>query len=127
MRRRAAESARGGFRPRPRAHAAAALLVLLAAGAALGQANRTVEGAVLDAANHPIPQAVVYLKNTQTQSVETYITGQHGRFYFHAVAPNTNFQVYAIYRGHRSKTRTVSAYNTSPVVRVDLTLPLILH
>lgn len=127
MTRQAADSAGGGRRPRRRLPAAAALLVLFAAGAALGQANRTVEGTVLDAANHPVAQAVVYLKNAQTQSVETYITGRRGRFYFHAVAPNANFQVYAVYHRHRSKTRSVSAYNTSPVVRVDLTLPLILH
>ncbi|MGH9535142.1 MAG: carboxypeptidase-like regulatory domain-containing protein [Terriglobales bacterium] len=106
---------------------ALAASVLLAAGAAWAQANRTVRGTVLDARNHSVPQAVVYIVNTQTQAVQTYITGPHGHFYFHALAPNTNYRIYAVFHRHRSKARNISAYDTRAVVRVDLTLPIILR
>lgn len=107
--------------------AAASLALLLAGGAlwAQAQANRSVEGTVLDARGQALAQAVVYLKNSQSQAVQTYITGPDGRFYFHALAPNTNYRVHAVYRGRHSKTRTISAYDTRELVHLSLTVPVL--
>lgn len=102
-------------------------LLLLGAGAAGAQANRSVEGTVTDAQNRPLAHAIVYLKNSQSQAVQTYITGRDGRFYFHALAPNTNYRIHAVYRGKRSKARTISAYDTRATVRMSLTIPIIVH
>lgn len=105
--------------------AAASLALLLAGGALWAQANRSVEGTVLDARGQALDQAVVYLKNSQSQAVETYITGRDGRFYFHALAPNTNYHVHAVYHGRHSKTRTISAYDTRQLVHLSLTVPVL--
>lgn len=100
-------------------------LLLLSGGAIWAQANRSVEGTVNDARDEPLMHAVVYLKNSQTQAVETYITGRDGRFYFHALAPNTNYRIHAVYRGKRSKSRVLSAFDTRATVRLSLTIPIV--
>ena len=44
--------------------------------------TRLLTGKVLDAGDNPLPNAVVYLTNTHTRAVKTYIVGPDGAFRF---------------------------------------------
>ena len=56
---------------------------------------RELAGTVLDHQQTPIENAMVYLKNTKTLAVKTFITGKDGRYRFPALAQNIDYEVYA--------------------------------
>ena len=72
---------------------------------------RTVSGHVLDSADQPLYKAVVYLKNTKTLVIRTYITEKDGSFRFSALSPNVDYEVYADHQGDRSDVKTLSAFD----------------
>src|SRR6266508_3857926 len=56
---------------------------------------RTLVGEVMDKSDNPLPNAIVYLKNTKTLAVKTYIAQQDGNYRFHALSPNVDYEVHA--------------------------------
>jgi protocatechuate 3,4-dioxygenase beta subunit len=72
-------------------------------------APRELSGAVFDQAGHPVSGALVYLKNTQSLGILTYITGGDGAYRFNHLAPDVEYQVHAEADGHKSKMRTLGA------------------
>ncbi|HMK28216.1 MAG TPA: carboxypeptidase-like regulatory domain-containing protein [Terriglobales bacterium] len=82
--------------------------------------TRTLQGQVLDAADAGIPDAVVYLKNTKTLGVRTYIADKDGNYRFTALSLNVDYQVYAEANGSRSDTKTVSSFDSRKTVVMNL-------
>ena len=68
----------------------------------------------------PLPQAVVYLKNTKTLAVRTYIADNEGKYQFNALSPNVDYEVYAQFNGRKSDTKTVSQFDNRQVVNIVL-------
>jgi hypothetical protein len=111
-------------------HSAVALVVLLMglAGGSLpahakdksGDAGRLLTGRVVDKQDAPLPSSVVYLANTRTRAVKTFIVGQDGEYRFPALSPNVDYEVYAQYKDHKSDTKTVSQFDTRPTVNINL-------
>lgn len=102
-----------------------AILLCLACGMAVAQgrgsqAARTLAGHVVDGASQPLQKAVVYLKNTKTLVIRTYITEADGSFRFSALSPNVDYEVYADYQGARSDTKTLSAFDSRKLVEFTL-------
>jgi len=77
-------------------------------------------GKVLDAGDNPLPNAVVYLTNTQTRSVKTYIVGEDGTYRFPALQPTIDYEVYAQYDNSKSGTKTVSQFDDRTEVYITL-------
>jgi hypothetical protein len=111
-------------------HGIAALAVLLV-GLALaslpsgakdksGDAGRLLTGKVVDHQDNAIPSSVVYLANTRTRAVKTFIVGPDGMYRFPALSPNVDYEVYAQYQGRKSDTKTVSQFDTRPTVNINL-------
>ncbi len=82
--------------------------------------TRLLTGKVLDGGDNPLPNAVVYLTNTQTRSVKTYIVGPDGAYRFPALQPTIDYEVYAQYNNHKSGTKTVSQFDDRPQVYISL-------
>jgi hypothetical protein len=105
---------------------ACALLVALGAvsSAALDKKDKTVGrllyGKVLDPQDNPLPDAVVYVTNTRTRAVKTYIVGPDGTYRFPALSTAVDYEVYAQYQGHKSDTKSVSQFDDRSQVYVDL-------
>jgi protocatechuate 3,4-dioxygenase beta subunit len=74
--------------------------------------TRTLTGQVTDKSNAPIVGAVVYLQNTRTQAVKTYITSEGGNYRFSSLSPNVDYQIRAEYQGHKSDTKTLSSFDS---------------
>jgi protocatechuate 3,4-dioxygenase beta subunit len=74
--------------------------------------TRTLSGKVLGRQDNPMTKAIVYLKNTRSLAVTTYITDPDGSYRFSALSPNVDYEVYAEYNGARSDTKTLSAFDT---------------
>jgi hypothetical protein len=85
-----------------------------------GDAGRLLTGRVVDHQDNPIPSSVVYLANTRTRAVKTFIVGQDGMYRFPALSPNVDYEVYAQYQTRKSDTKTVSQFDTRPTVNINL-------
>jgi hypothetical protein len=82
--------------------------------------TRLLTGKVLDKGDNPLPDAVVYLTNTHTRSVKTYIVGPEGTYRFQALEPTVDYEVYAQYNNRKSGTKTVSQFDDRKQVYIDL-------
>jgi len=85
-----------------------------------GDTTRLLTGKVLDRADNPVKDAMVYLTNTRTRAVKTYIAGQDGSYRFPSLQPNLDYEVYAQYNGHKSDTKTVSQFDDRLQVNINL-------
>jgi len=82
--------------------------------------TRLLTGKVLDGGDNPLPNAVVYLTNTHTRSVKTYIVGQDGSYRFPALLPSIDYEVYAQFNNRKSHTKTVSQFDDRSQVYISL-------
>jgi hypothetical protein len=82
--------------------------------------SRLLTGKVLDASDNPLPNAVVYLTNTHTRSVKTYIVAADGAYRFPALQPSIDYEVYAQYNNRKSGTKTVSQFDDRKQVYISL-------
>lgn len=86
-----------------------------------GQADsRTLTGRVFNREDAPLQKAIVYLKNTKTLAMKTYITEQDGSYRFPALATNVDYEVYAEYQGSRSDTKTLSGFDSRRQANITL-------
>jgi len=85
-----------------------------------GESGRLLLGKVLDPQDNPLPDAVVYLTNTRTRAVKTYIVGSEGGYRFPALSASIDYEVYAQYKGHKSDTKSVSQFDDRSQVYIDL-------
>lgn len=101
-----------------------AFLVCLAALTASADKNvspmRLLTGQVVNRAETPLPNAVVYLTNTKTLTVKTFITDQTGNYRFPELSPNVDYQVYAEFNGARSDTKTLSSFDSRQRAVINL-------
>jgi hypothetical protein len=100
------------------------LLALLAVSTALDKKDKAVGrllyGKVLDPQDNPLPDAAVYVTNTRTRAVKTYIVGPDGTYRFPALSTAVDYEVYAQYKGHKSDTKSVSQFDDRSQVYLDL-------
>jgi hypothetical protein len=85
-----------------------------------GDAGRLLTGRVVNSSDAALPDAVVYLANTRTRAVKTFIVGKDGMYRFPALSPNVDYEVYAQYKDSKSDTKTVSQFDTRPTVNINL-------
>jgi hypothetical protein len=81
---------------------------------------RSVHGIVTDKSDTPIPGAVVFLKNTRTNAVRSYIADDTGNYRFSGLDPNTDFELHAEKDGAKSPTRTISSFESRKEIVVNL-------
>jgi Carboxypeptidase regulatory-like domain len=86
--------------------------------------GRVLIGKVTDKQDNLVPKAVVYLTNTRTRAVKTYIVGDDGSYRFPALSPNIDYEVFAEYNGHKSETKTASQFDTRPQVFINLKIDM---
>jgi hypothetical protein len=75
------------------------------------QVGRLLFGKVLDPQDNPVPDAVVYVTNTRTRAVKTYIVGKDGSYRFPALSNAIDYEVYAQFNGKKSDTKSVSQFD----------------
>ena len=102
----------------------AAVLFLLAAGAASAQNAKfkTLEGKVFGNGAAPLPSAIVYLQDSKTSSIRSFIATQDGSYRFGQVSPDVDYQVWAKYKNAKSPSKTISSFDSRKVVVIDFHL-----
>jgi Carboxypeptidase regulatory-like domain len=100
------------------------LAISAASGASPDKKEKTVGrllfGKVLDPQDNPLPDAIVYVTNTRTRAVKTYIVGPDGAYRFPALSTAIDYEVYAQYKDHKSDTKSVSQFDDRSQVYLDL-------
>jgi hypothetical protein len=104
------------------------LLLLLACSASCwqgfaqnaGQAVRVVQGVVRDSNDQLQANAIVYLQDQKTLEVRTYITEADGHYRFGQLSSDVDYQLWAEYKGHKSKTRSISSFDSKKQFNFDL-------
>jgi hypothetical protein len=90
--------------------------------------ERIATGKVVDKTDAPIAGAVVYLKNSHTNAVRTYIADDAGLFRFGNLAQDTDYELWAESNGTRSKSRAISSFDNGAkfyfVFKVSATKPV---
>jgi len=81
---------------------------------------RELTGQVMNKADAPLANVVVYLKNTKTLAVRTFITGADGNYRFPALDKNVDYDIFAEYQGKRSGAKTLSAFDSRDLVHINL-------
>ncbi len=84
------------------------------------QQTRSLQGQVMNDADAPIPSAIVYLKNTKTLAVKTFIAEKDGIYRFNALSPNVDYEVYAEKDGKKSDTKTLSSFDSRKQATINL-------
>ena len=82
--------------------------------------SKVLTGRVLDPQDNPVAGAVVYLTNTRTRAVKTYIAGKEGDYRFPGIASNTDYEIYAQSQGHKSDVKSVSQFDSRNQINVNL-------
>jgi len=83
---------------------------------------RSLTGHVVDRQEQPVAKAIVYLKNTKTLVIKTYIADTDGTYRFPALSPNVDYEVYAEFNGAHSDTKTLSAFDSRKQFNITLRL-----
>ena len=84
---------------------------------------RTVRGIVSEKSSEsPVPSGVVFLKNTRTNAVRSYIADEEGNFRFSGLDPNTDYEIHAEKDGAKSTTHTISSFDSKKEIVVNLKL-----
>jgi len=103
---------------------ACSLLLVLSVTAHAGDKDksqgRLLYGKVLDQQDNPVVGAIVYLTNTRTHAVKSYIVGQDGTYRFPALSATVDYEVYAQHNKGKSDTKSVSQFDDRSQVYIDL-------
>ena len=86
------------------------------------QEARTLTGRVVNAQDAAVQKAIVYLKNTKTLTIKTYISEPDGSYRFPGLAPNVDYEVYAEHEGARSPVKTLSGFDSRKQANITLKL-----
>ena len=82
--------------------------------------SRTLSGSVLNKSDQPVPNAVVYLKDTKTLAIRTFIAQNDGTYRFPGLSNNVDYEVYAEQNGNKSSTKVLSHFDDRDQPRINL-------
>ena len=86
--------------------------------------GRLLTGKILDKQDNAVVNAVVYVTDTRTRAVKTYIVGPDGTYRFPALATNVDYEIYAQSNGKTSDTKRMSQFDDRKVVEIILRIDI---
>ena len=99
--------------------------LLLGAGQALGQTQfRSLSGTVVDQHREPLKGAVVEVENLGDMQVQSFLTDAAGHYSFKRLDGGADYSYWAQYRGHKSRSRTLSKFSAKMAPVVTLVIKL---
>ncbi|WP_180541207.1 carboxypeptidase-like regulatory domain-containing protein [Nevskia soli] len=101
-----------------------ALIVLALVTGAFGQGSRAVTGVVTDSRGNPLPGAAVQIENSRSMEIQSYLTRDDGKYYFHDLSRDTDYTLKAKYKRWWSKEKLLNKLNAAKQVTIDLTIPI---
>lgn len=84
--------------------------------------TRTIDGTVKDAADNPLADAIVQLKDTKTSQVVDFPTKDDGKYVFRDLPMDVNFELVAKHGNVTTPVKKISIYDTRKHVIVNFQL-----
>jgi len=84
--------------------------------------TRSIVGTVFDKNGAPVPGAVVLLKDTKTLQVRSFIAQKDGTYHFYGLSSDINYELRAHAGDFTSPSKTVSVFDSHPVITLNLKL-----
>jgi len=84
------------------------------------QTQRVVEGKVVDEAGNGLKGATVFLKDTHSLSVKSYIASDDGSFHFGQLTQTVDYEVWAERNGKKSSVKNISSFDTRKAFNLTL-------
>lgn len=81
---------------------------------------KNLQGKVLGPGDAPVSGAIVYLQNSRNDDIKTFISVKDGSYQFADLSADTDYTVWARYKGKKSSTKTVSSLDSRKQVYLDL-------
>ena len=90
--------------------------------AAQQEAERIVQGKVVDKAGAGLKGATVYLKDDHTLAVKSYVASDDGSYRFGQLVQNTDYTLWAEFPagGKKSPVKSLSSFDTRKTFNIDL-------
>lgn len=120
--------------------AVAVFLVLISASIAFGQitfgggaspekkvkpiTSRVLIGQVTDKNDNPVSDAIVYLKDTKTLAIKSYVSQKDGTYRFNALSVNIDYEVYAQKQDKKSPVKKLSQFDGRAEPRINLKIEM---
>ena len=82
--------------------------------------TKQLQGKVLGNNDAPLSGAIVYLQNSRNNDIKSFITEKDGAYHFAGIGADTDYTVWASFKGKKSPTKTVSSFDTRKNVYIDL-------
>lgn len=82
--------------------------------------TKTLQGKVLGSGDAPLAGAIVYLEDSKTNEIRSFISTSDGSYRFGQLSPDTDYQVWAQYKTEKSPTKPISSYDSRKQVTIDL-------
>lgn len=87
---------------------------------AQSQAERVVQGKVVDKGDAGVKGATVYLKDGHTLAVKSYIAADDGTFHFGQLSSSADYELWAESGGKKSAVKNISSFDTRPQFNINL-------
>jgi Carboxypeptidase regulatory-like domain len=81
---------------------------------------RSLVGVVLDKTDSPLKDAIVYLKNRKTKAMRTFVAENDGSYRFPNLSRTEDYEVYAVLKGQKSPTKTLSSLDSRVNAKLNL-------
>jgi Carboxypeptidase regulatory-like domain len=104
-----------------------AAMLLLAAATVIAPAARAqdfgvkqLQGKVFNSADATLSGAIVYLENSRNNDIKSYITETDGSYHFANLSADTDYTLWAAFKGKKSSVKTISSFDSRKNLFVDL-------
>lgn len=87
-------------------------------------ATREVKGTISDQNGRKLARAVVYLKNTRTLLIRSYIARKNGSYRFSGLSTDIDYELWVRFQGATSATKSLSRFDSDKTAVVDLVVEL---
>lgn len=94
--------------------------LILPLASAQTQGTRNIQGKVLGSNGQPLSGAIVYLQNSKTNDIKTFITEKDGSYLFGYTSMDTDYTIWARYKGTKGDVKSISSFNDRKEIFLDL-------
>ncbi len=96
------------------------VFLFLAPSAACAQTvAKTIQGKVLDSGTAPLPGGIIYLQDQKTSVIKTFIATADGSYRFGQLPADTDYKIWAEYKGEKSKEKLISSFDSKLNLTID--------